>query len=108
MECVHPLTRPVYILTVSLESMDISLTVGRVVKFSVAMLQPAVALEETFEKAEEREVKVEAEENIRPSQIFSVYLSVRFVHTCSILFVLLVMTIWNSVLVYFYATLSGS
>ena len=93
MECVHPLTRPVYILTVSLESMDISLTVGRVVKFSVAMLQPAVALEETFEKAEEREVKVEAEENISPSQIFSVYLSVRFVHTCSISFVLLVMTI---------------
>ena len=93
MECVHPLTRPVYILTVSLESMDISLTVGRVVKFLVAMLQPAVALEETFEKAEEREVKAEAEENIRPSQIFSVYLSVRFVHTCSTLFVLLVMTI---------------
>ena len=52
MECVHLLTRPVYILTVSPESMDISLTVGRIVKFLVAMLQPAVALEETFEKGD--------------------------------------------------------
>ena len=51
-ECA--LTRPVYIFTFSLESMDISLTVGGVVKFLAAMLQTALALEKTFEEAEVR------------------------------------------------------
>ena len=68
MECVNLLKRPVYIHTVSLESMDISLTVGRVVKFLVAMLQPEVALEKTVEEGE-----AEAEINVRPSQIFSAF-----------------------------------